>query len=179
MTEEAMRGLNLTTEKERQQVQKEFKKKMYVAASYKTGKLAKTVQLGGESIAVRVSQVFFHGPEAFFAPNKIGPKTSSLAQQISQVCDNFSSFPGLKEEFRKKIVFVGGNAMLAGFPERLRQELGDDFTVLTVDQYAVKIDPSHLVFVGSQTLAKQPHLRWINRSHYEEKTMTVVNDHCF
>ena len=179
MTEEAMRGLNLTTERQRQRVQKEFKKKMFVAESYETGKLAETVRLGGESIAVHDSRVFFHGPEAIFAPERFDWKTSGLAQRISQVCDNFSSFPGLKEEFRKIIVLVGGNAMLAGFPERLRQELGDDFTVLTVDQYAGKIDPSHLVFVGSKTLAKQPDLRWINRSQYEEKTMTVVNDHCF
>ncbi|XP_069861292.1 uncharacterized protein [Dipodomys merriami] len=102
-------------------------------------------------------------PEALFQPNLLGLNQPGLPQLALLSISQLEAKQ--KQQLLANVVLEGGSTLVNGFPERLRQELGPDATVLGSSHRAVA------AWLGGSIMACRNSFQslWLSRREYEEE----------
>lgn len=140
----------------------------YVALDVKA-EMARTQAQARVDFRLPDKQVFTLGserfccPEALFQPNLLGLNQPGLPQLALLSISRLEAKQ--QEQLLANVVLEGGSTMLSGFPERLRQDLGPQATVLVSPHRAVA------AWLGGSIMASRDSFRslWLSRREYEEE----------
>ncbi|XP_048190964.1 uncharacterized protein LOC125342689 [Perognathus longimembris pacificus] len=102
-------------------------------------------------------------PEALFQPNLLGLNQPGLPQLALLSISQLEATQ--QKQLLANVVLEGGSTLVSGFPERLRQELGPDATVLGSPHRAVA------AWLGGSIMACRSSFQslWLSRHEYEEE----------
>ncbi|XP_039083959.1 uncharacterized protein LOC120229215 [Hyaena hyaena] len=105
----------------------------------------------------------FSCPEALFQPNLLGLNQPGLPQLALLSISRLEAKQ--QEQLLANVVLEGGTTLVNGFPERLRQELGPQATVLGSPHRAVA------AWLGGSIMASRDSFQslWLSRREYEEE----------
>ncbi|XP_045713200.1 uncharacterized protein LOC123830718 [Phyllostomus hastatus] len=140
----------------------------YVALDVKA-EMARTQAQARVDFTLPDKQVFTLGserfccPEALFQPDLLGLDQPGLPQLALLSISRLEAKQ--QEQLLANVVLEGGSTMLAGFPERLRQDLGPRATVLSSPHRAVA------AWLGGSIMASRDSFQslWLSRREYEEE----------
>ncbi|EJC98960.1 actin-like protein ARP6 [Fomitiporia mediterranea MF3/22] len=146
----------------------------YILPKYSEGRAGR-VKLQGEQIpadedVVRMNTERFSVPEVLFRPTDIGLDQAGLS---STIADSISSLPGdVQGLFWANIGVVGGNAVFAGFRQRLY--VISELRSLAPVEYEVRVfessNPITAAYFGGAEYARQPGFANVSvtRTEYQE-----------
>ncbi|KAF6099889.1 hypothetical protein HJG60_011613 [Phyllostomus discolor] len=140
----------------------------YVALDVKA-EMARTQAQARMDFTLPDKQVFTLGserfccPEALFQPDLLGLNQPGLPQLALLSISRLEAKQ--QEQLLANVVLEGGSTMLAGFPERLRKDLGPRATVLSSPHRAVA------AWLGGSIMASRDSFQslWLSRREYEEE----------
>lgn len=128
---------------------------------------------------VPLSSERFRAPEILFRPELIGRDHYGMHESVFKSI--LQSDIDLRRSFVGNILLSGGNTLLPGLPERLRQEIG---RMCPADLCVRVVSPPERdfsVWSGGAALASRPDLSgaWISAEEYEEFGPQIVFRKCF